>query len=678
MNQQFTSSVIEQINIGLIGVDQNGQIILWNQWLEKYSHFTADDAINQRLLSIFPELKNSRIMMAVNDVINKGFPAVISNVFNRQPLPLFSNSSSTDRLYISINMIPVKMQDQSCCIIQINDLTASVKRENVLEQQVEERKKAEAVMEIAKQKAEESNRAKSDFLATMSHEIRTPMNGVLSATGLLMDDHCLSREQYKLIEVANQSGQNLMSIINDILDFSKIESGKMTLEAINFNLHKTILDAIDLMRPKLERRPVSLEIDYSVDCPEFFFADEGRIRQVILNLLSNAVKFTTEGFVRVSVRSEGHHDNEECIVISVRDSGIGMTKEQQSKLFQAFTQADSSTTRRFGGTGLGLAICKRIIELCQGDIQIDSVIDEGSDIWFKLNLPVTAVNQNHPTASIEKKSVLVLDEELSNAATLQKKLSELGMRVFRVSTIKDAIQFFSKDRPSIHLIIADFVKPEVSAEKFIKSIRAETALKDLPLIILTSVMMPGDIEKFQSLGYMAYLTKIEYQSILERVVSIVMGYAEQGEIPNEIINYLSLTGAEIPRLTKPIDLTGKVLLVDDLKVNRMLAGCILKKIGFDVDEAGNGEEAVEKWRNNKYNLILMDCQMPIMDGYDATKMIRLLEHTEKRSPAIPVIALTANAFEEDKQKCLLAGMNDVVTKPIEMDQLVKTIKHFLT
>ena len=630
----------------IVGKTLDGVITSWNPGAERIYGYSAAEAIGRNVSFIIPdELEDEEKELLA--AIRAGGE---------------THSYETARVRIDGSIVPV-----SLTMSPIRG-TGGIRGVATIAQDITERRAAQAELVTAREAAEEASRLKSEFLATMSHEIRTPMNGVIGLTGLLLDTP-LEETQRQYAEGVKGAGEALLSLINDILDFSKLEAGKVDLDPAPFNPRTLVEELAVLLAETAQAKGLELIAYCRPEVPAMLVGDAGRIRQILLNLASNAVKFTPSGEVVISVKLVEQESADVRVRFEVRDTGIGIEAADHLRLFESFSQADASTTRRYGGTGLGLAISRRLTEVMGGEIGVDSSLGNGSTFWATLPLAVSGSPAAPPSISpgqLTGLRVLVVDDNSTNRLVLDAQLAGWRMNPEAVGDAQQGLDRCREEaaagRP-FDIAVLDMCMPDMNGLELAHKLSTDVALASTRIIMLTSTMNVDKAELVAA-GVQEWLTKpVRSSEFYDRLMRLV---AKRPIAAPAVSPAIPVTISQPSR--------GLILVVEDNEVNQLVARSMVAKLGYEADVVADGSEAVAATAATEYAAVLMDCHMPVMDGFEATKAIRARNDGRRR---LPVIAMTAGALDEDRERCLAAGMDDYLTKPVDVDKLDQVLSRWI-
>ncbi|MGQ9608791.1 MAG: PAS domain S-box protein [bacterium] len=669
--QQETSklnAMISNMEEGVVFANADDIIVEANPYFCKFLNTKRDDIIGKSIW----DLHVGSALISISEKIKK----FKSNPDSEQ----FSIQRAIMGKQLIMRMQPIYRNDMyDGVLLNVIDVTELVdaKREaeemtDALISALEAEKKLSYQLEMAIQALEEANKAKSEFLANMSHEIRTPMSGIIGMTELALETK-LTKEQREYLELVKESADSLLRILNDILDFSKIEAGKFELDLSEFNLRETIESAIDALIIKARQKGLDLICYIKQDVPDLLIGDSGRLRQIILNLVDNAIKFTERGEIVFTAEVDSQTEKDICIHFSVKDTGIGIPQDKLKSIFEAFNQVDKSTTRKYGGTGLGLSISSKLVNMMKGKIWVESELGIGSTFHFTAVFEIHKDQKNKiPAQNIDlcHISVLIIDDNYADRRVLQEMLNSWNIKSSLADSGALGLKMLREAKASgkpFDLVILDAMMPEMDGFSVAENIHNDPSISDVKVIMLTSMGRQGDLSRAKELGAEMYLVKPVRRSEIFNMLIKLFNIENQNGLSD---------GKFKVTLDKNIEnVSAKVLLVEDNPVNQRLAVKLLEKHGFNVSIANNGIEVLDIIKKEKFDIILMDVQMPKMDGFVTTTEIRRME--ENTYEHIPIIAMTAHALKGDREKCLSMGMDDYISKPIKSSELLETIKKWL-
>ncbi|MDD4016482.1 MAG: PAS domain S-box protein [Kiritimatiellae bacterium] len=658
----------------ILMMDADGRISFWNPAAERIFGYTSQEVLGLDLHKLIAPQR----FFAAHDAAFDTFRETGQGAAVNHTTELRGLHKNGKEIPVELSLSAIHLEDGWHSVGLLRNIT---ERERAKAELIESNRQLMETTAQARELAEQArtaSTAKSDFLANMSHEIRTPMNGVIGMTGLLLDTK-LTDEQRRYAETVRASAESLLGLINDILDFSKIEAGKMTLEILDFDLQDLLEDLAATLALRAQDKGLELLYSIATEIPCLLRGDPGRLRQILSNLVSNAIKFTPAGEVAIRVLLESESADSAVLRFSVRDTGIGIPKEKIGILFERFTQADASTTRKYGGTGLGLAICKQLAELMGGEVSVESEEGKGSEFSFTARLAKQAEGMKAatpPPADLHTVRVLIVDDNATSREILTAYVSSWGMRPSEAADGPTAVQLLLKAAEAgdpFQIAVLDMQMPVMDGEMLGQTIKADKRLAATALVMLTSLGTRGNANRFEEIGFTACLTKPARHQELKLALSRALAGQHKGRpYPQTVVRHPHSKDLS----TLFAGNRARILLAEDNITNQQVALGILKKLGLRADAVANGEEALKVLATLPYDLVLMDVQMPVMDGLEATRQIRNPQ-SAVRNHVIPVIAMTARAMQGDQESCLAAGMNDYVSKPVTPQALARVLEKWL-
>ena len=651
--QYLLNALVDNIPDPVFFKDRDGRFIRCNQAM---AHDAGLDSPEQLIGKTDEDIWSGNLPAETRhdeqQILETGRPLI-----NKEEQPIAADGKPR---WVLVTKMPLR--DESGEIIGTFGVAREITQRKLQQQEIE---RVNAELRQARDEAEKANRAKSNFLANMSHEIRTPMNAIIGMTDLVLETE-LDATQRDYLNVVSEAAESLLSIINEILDFSKIEAGKLELDLIDFDVRDEVGDALKSLGLRAHAKGLELAWHVHPDVPCWLSGDPVRVRQILVNLVGNAIKFTDEGEVLVDVRRKEDRDSRILLHITVRDTGPGIPQDKRERIFAAFEQADTSTTRRFGGTGLGLAITSRLADAMGGRVWVESLAGKGSQFHFTGEFGVgTPQDRDMAWPDLSGLSVLVVDDNDTNRRILSAMLQSWGMSVQAVAGGRQALAVLQQgpaDQKALPLVISDVHMPEMDGFMLAEQLRSMPSLRELPIILLTSGGRHDDIKRCEALSIAAHLMKPVKQSELLEAIAFASGRSVAKAVPAD-----TATDSVDPNSLTP----RRILLAEDGKANQAMAVALLTRWGHEVAVAENGQQAIELWRAGSFDVILMDVQMPVLDGFEATQRIREMETDTGQH--IPIVAMTARAMKGDRQRCLEAGMDDYVSKPVRKSELHRAL-----
>jgi PAS domain S-box-containing protein len=656
-------AVTQSANDAIISANSDGLIISWNKGAQAIFGYPEAEVLGHPVASLMPERYRAAHRHGMGRLKDGGEPHVIGRT-----VELHGLRKDGSEFPLELSLATWRTGERAYYSGIIRDIT--------------ERKRIEEERQRARDAALELARVKSEFLANMSHEIRTPMNAIIGMSELLTDTE-LTPEQRDLAETVQASAEALLRIINDILDFSKLEAGKLRFETVDFDLCAVVEGASELLAKQAQAKGIELAEYVERDVPRLLRGDPGRLRQVLTNLLSNAVKFTEQGEVVLRVAKEEETDQEAVVRFTVSDTGVGIAEEAQSRLFQAFSQADGSTTRKYGGTGLGLAISKQLVEVMGGEIGVESQEGCGSTFFFtaRFEKQPAVLAAAQAKAELAGVRVLVVDDNATNRKLVYLQITSWGMRNGGAGAGAEALGILRREAAAgdpYQLAILDLQMPEMDGLMLARAIKADPEIASTRLVLMTSLGHRIEAEQLQASGIAAYLTKPVKQSQLYDCLAMVMAGTAAPRPISRSGRLLRPRPPESPPAPAPLPegarRPARILVAEDNALNQEVALRQLRRLGYAAEAVANGREVLGALAYSHYDLVLMDCQMPELDGYAATAEIRRREGASRHTP---IIAMTANALEGDREQCLKAGMDDYLSKPVKQGDLAVILARWL-